>query len=60
VALKYAQNTFTEKKYKDLFEHLWLLYEIESRMNDRLREFDRNALIEKVFINPIRVKRARQ
>lgn len=57
VAIKYAQNSFSEKKYKDLFEHLWLLHEIESRMNDRLKELDRNELIERVFINPIRIKR---
>ena len=49
VAIKYAANSFKERKYSDLFNHLWLLYELEEKLFSKMKEYEKENLYQRIF-----------
>jgi hypothetical protein len=48
VAIRYAQNQYSDKKWQQLFEALWSIHEVEDLMYQKLKEFERENLASRI------------
>lgn len=49
IAMKYAVNQYTEQKWKKLYENLWLLYQLEDVLYQKLKDLEKDDLKNRIM-----------